>query len=264
MKIISVINQKGGVAKTVTTSNIACAMTKMGKKVLVVDLDPQGSLSIISGLYGPDGENDMEYEPNTYHVLCKDAAVEDAIVGLDYNLKGELFILPADIELENANLELQGKANPNNLLKKALRQEEIEDFFDYVIIDCPPALNRLSMNALNCSDGVLIPCIPALLAYKALQRLFITIEIIKEDNPDLEIIGLVPKLVEERREKHQKYLKKIHELGVHVFNNIPKRAIAENTSDEGVPVVLAKSGSDIGREYYKIAEHIVEKYEKLK
>ena len=261
MKIISVINQKGGVAKTVTTSNLACSLAKMGKRVLAIDLDPQGSLSIISGLYGEDGEDDIEYKPNSYHVLCKNASIEDAVLGLQYGVKGELFILPADIELEDANLELQGKANPNTVLKKALNQPEVQSFFDYVFIDCPPALNRLSLNALNCSHGIIVPCIPALLAYKGLQRLFDTVDYVREDNSELEVLGLIPTIVEERREKHQKYLNKMKNLNYPILGTIPKRALAESTSDIGVPVVLARSGSDIAREYYKIAEYIVAKYE---
>lgn len=261
MKILSIINQKGGVAKTITTSNLACALAKMGKTVLAIDLDPQGSLSIISGLYGEDGEDDIEYEATSYHILCKNAAVEDSVYGLNYDVKGKVFILPADIELENANLELQGKANPNTVLKKALNQPEVLEFFDYVLIDCPPALNRLSLNALNCSHGIIVPCIPSLLAYKGLQRLFDTVDYVREDNSNLEVLGLVPTIVEERREKHQKYLKKMKELNYPILGNIPKRALAENTSDIGIPVVLAKAGSDIAREYYKIAEYIMAKYE---
>jgi len=253
MTIIAVINQKGGVAKTVTTSNLACALAKMGKNVLAVDLDPQGSLGIISGLYGEEGEGDIEYEHTTYEVLCKNSSISQAAIYVDYNTKGELYIVPSDISLENANLDLQSQPNPNTALKKALSREEVVSYFDYVLIDCPPALNRLSMNALYCADKVVIPCTPTLLAYKGLQRLFDTIEIVMEDNTELEIVGVISTITEAHLSKHQKYIEKMKNLQYPFIGAVPKRASADKTSDIGVPVVLAKAGSDIGREYYRIA-----------
>jgi len=261
MKIISVINQKGGVAKTLTASNLACALTKMGKNVLAVDLDPQGSLSIVSGLYGPDGEGDIDYEITTYHVLCEGVSIEKAALEVNYGLEGNLFMIPADIELEGANVKLNDRTNPNNALKSALLDDGLKKYIDYVIIDCPPSLNRLTINALYCSDGIVVPCTPCLLAYKALSRLFDTVEGIQEENKSLEIIGIIPTIVEVQRTKHQKYLEKMKSLNVPVLEAVPKRALAEESSDMGVPVVLNRAGSDIGRAYYKIAEYLTRKYE---
>jgi len=180
MRKIAVLNQKGGVGKTTTVVNIAAALARMGAKVVVIDLDPQAHLTIHLGL-----------EPQTilagsYEVLTKEAKFAEEIMLVRPNL----WLLPANINLVGAESELVSVVGRETILREAV--ETVEDTFDYLIIDCPPSLGLLTLNALAATEEVLIPLQPHFLALQGFGKLLQTVELVnKRINPDLRVKGIL-------------------------------------------------------------------------
>jgi chromosome partitioning protein len=180
MRKIAVLNQKGGVGKTTTVVNAAAALARMGAKVVVIDLDPQAHLTIHLGL-----------EPQTivagsYEVLTKEAKFEGEIMLVRPNL----WLLPANINLVGAESELVSVVGRETILREAV--EPVEDKFDYLIIDCPPSLGLLTLNALAAAEEVLIPLQPHFLALQGFGKLLQTVELVnKRINPDLRVKGIL-------------------------------------------------------------------------
>lgn len=172
MKTICIVNQKGGVGKTTTSVNLASALASLGRKVLLVDLDPQGNAS--SGL----GVKRHEYQDkNIYHVLIGAAKVMESI----YKTKNEnLFLLPANADLVGAEIELVDEANREYKMKAALA--DARNHFDYVLIDCPPSLSLLTVNALSAADSFLVPLQCEYYALEGLSQLLNTAGIIKKNS----------------------------------------------------------------------------------
>ena len=180
MKVISFVNQKGGVAKTTSCVNIGASLADQGKTVLLIDLDAQGSLSTSTGLreIGAD-------ELTTYEVL-KGADIKKAIQILSEGLS----VLPTDIRLSGAKIELSSVPGREFLLREAL--SEFESVFDYVLIDCPPSLGVLTLIALTASDGVIVPVKADYLALKGMSQLVDVINVVKRRmNPGLEIVDQI-------------------------------------------------------------------------
>ena len=144
-KVISVANQKGGVGKTTTTINLSTMLAKKGKKVLLIDADPQGNATS-----GVGAEKDVEF--STYDILATDAGMEQA---LEKTMIKNLLVCPSDINLAGAEVELVSMMSREQRLKEKL--EDIKDSFDYILIDCPPSLGLITLNAFTASDSVLIP-----------------------------------------------------------------------------------------------------------
>ncbi|MBN2457190.1 MAG: ParA family protein [Sedimentisphaerales bacterium] len=180
MRRIAVLNQKGGVGKTTTVANIAAALASMGQKVAVVDLDPQAHLTIHLGLE-PDS-----VKSGSYQVLTKSTnfAAELLIV------RPNLWLLPANIDLVGAESELVSVVGRETILREAIK--EIQDKFDYLIIDCPPSLGLLTLNALAAADEILIPLQPHFLALQGFGKLLQTVELVnKRINPNLKVKGIL-------------------------------------------------------------------------
>jgi chromosome partitioning protein len=172
-------NQKGGVAKTTTAVNIAAGLALLEKKVLLVDLDPQGNLTEGLG-FDPDS-----LEKTTYDLIMENASVSDVMLQRSENL----FVLPANIELSGAEVELLSLAGKDQRLRSALAGVE---GFDYIIIDLPPSLGQLTINGLTAAREVMIPCSAEFYALKGLKRLIGTIDDIRKwSNPSLEITGII-------------------------------------------------------------------------
>lgn len=180
-KIISVANQKGGVGKTTTTVDLGASLAYMGKKVLLVDTDAQGNATSGIGVRKADVEKDI------YDVLVDEIPISETIVE---TTRENLWIVPATIQLAGAEIELTSMMARESRLKAAL--EDIEDDYDFILIDCPPALGHLTINAFTSSDSIMIPVQCEYYALEGLSQLLNTVRLVqKHFNPDLKIEGVL-------------------------------------------------------------------------
>ncbi|WP_295280776.1 AAA family ATPase, partial [Veillonella sp.] len=180
-KVIAITNQKGGVGKTTTSVNLSACIAKLGKKVLLIDMDPQGNAS--SGL-GIDKDN---LELCIYDVLINGMTMNDVIVPTALK---KLKIAPASIDLAGAGVELVNLPKREHILKKALK--EVKDDYDFIFIDCPPSLDLLTLNAMTAADGVLIPIQSEFYALEGVSQLINTVNLVKKSlNEKLEVEGVL-------------------------------------------------------------------------
>lgn len=212
-RIISVANQKGGVGKTTTTVNLGACLAFEGKKVLLVDIDAQGNATSGVGIRKPDVVKDI------YDVLVNEESIEEAI--LPSSRKG-LDIVPATIQLAGAEIELTSMMARESRLKSAL--EEIRDRYDFILIDCPPSLGHLTINAFTASDSILIPVQCEYYALEGLSQLLNTVRLVqKHFNPGLKIEGVLLTMYDARTN-----------LGAEVVEEV-RRYFQENVYDTIIP-----------------------------
>jgi chromosome partitioning protein len=252
MKTICIVNQKGGVGKTTTSVNLASALATLGRKVLLVDLDPQGNAS--SGL----GIKRHEYnDKNIYHVLIGEAKVMEAV----HKTKNEnLFILPANADLVGAEIELVDEANREYKMKTALA--DAAEHFEYVLIDCPPSLSLLTVNALTAANSFLVPLQCEYYALEGLSQLLNTAGIIKKKlNPSLKIEGILLTMFDTRNNlSHQV----VQEIQTHfkdkVFSSvIPRNVRLSEAPSHGVSIFEYDDRSVGAKKYYELAVELDEK-----
>jgi chromosome partitioning protein len=180
MRSMAVINQKGGVGKTTTAVNMAAALSEEGNRVCVIDMDPQAHASLHLGL------NAIGDEASVYDILCGDASIEDTRQWVNERLA----VIPSNLDLAAAEMELAGEVGREVILRDKLELDREE--FDYLILDCPPSLGVLTLNALTAVDEVFLPLQPHFLALHGLSKLLKTIEIVsKRLNPGLHLSGVV-------------------------------------------------------------------------
>lgn len=252
VKVIAIANQKGGVAKTTTTHNLGVALSAKGKRVLLIDLDSQASLTISAGI------EPLEIEKNIVSVLKKDA---EPISNCIQNVKENLDMVTSIIDLAPMEMEMLARASREKILDRALKPVAGE--YDYVLIDCPPQLSILTINALSCADGVIIPVKTDYLAYRGLTQLQDSIQEIQDlINPRLSVLGVIATLYEMRVTDDNEILealKKEHNL----IGVVKKLAVAKKGVYDGVAVVEASPTSEIAKEYNAIADMIIaDKYER--
>lgn len=186
MKFISIVNQKGGTGKTTTAISLGCVLAQKGKKVLLIDLDPQGNLSYSLG------EN--EFEHSIGEVLMGEASIKEAIIHVE---KEGLDIIPSSVDLANVEITLAQVDSRETQLKDALKNLQ---GYDYVLIDCPPSFSLLAVNSLTLSNEVIIPMQMTALSLQGLELIYTTIERVKETlNPKLNILGILPVMIDKRR-----------------------------------------------------------------
>lgn len=242
--ITAIVNQKGGVAKTTTTHALATALALQGKKVLMVDLDAQSSLTICTGI------KPFELEYNMYDVICKGKPIAEIL----FESQPNLHIAPANINLANADLELVGKFNRENTLRKALAP--ICDYYDHIFIDCSPSLSLLVMNALTAADQVIIPCSPDYLAYQGLQLLTNSINQVKaETNPDLFIKGIIITM-NDNRTLHAREIKELISKDYPLLGEIGFSVKVKDSVINGLSIVAYDPKHQIAKDYISIAANL--------
>ncbi|MBA96910.1 MAG: ParA family protein [Sulfitobacter sp.] len=251
-KIIAIANQKGGVGKTTTTINLAAALVEEGKRVLVIDLDPQGNAS--TGL-GIDIDN---RDFTTYELLLEDIALDQVI--LTTATEG-LHIVPATVDLSSADLELISNEKRSFLLHDALRQTSMDDFrFDYILIDCPPSLNLLTVNAMIAAHSILVPLQSEFFALEGLSQLMLTIrEVRQSGNKDLRIEGVLLTMYDQRNNLSQQVEHDARtNLGELVYKTvIPRNVRVSEAPSFSMPVLSYDSGSKGAKAYRDLAREIL-------
>lgn len=252
-KIIAVANQKGGVGKTTTTINLAAALVELGKRVLLVDLDPQGNAS--TGL----GIELEEREFTTYELLLEDLDLTDVVQETDQD---GLYIVPATVDLSSADIELMSNEKRSFLLHDALRQVQMDQFdLDFILIDCPPSLNLLTVNAMIAAHSVLVPLQSEFFALEGLSQLMLTIrEVRQTGNKDLRIEGVVLTMYDKRNNLSQQVEKDAREnLGDLVFETvIPRNVRVSEAPSFAMPVLSYDSQSKGAVAYRALAAEIVQ------
>lgn len=251
-KIIAVANQKGGVGKTTTTINLAAALAELGKKVLVVDLDPQGNAS--TGLGIP--LDDREF--TTYELLLEDIDLHEVIQATEFE---RLNIIPATVDLSSADIELISNEKRSYLLHDALRQTQMDGFgFDYILIDCPPSLNLLTVNAMIAAHSILVPLQSEFFALEGLSQLMMTIrEVRQTGNKDLRIEGVVLTMIDKRNNLSQQVEHDAREnLGELVFKTmIPRNVRVSEAPSFAMPVLAYDSLSKGAEAYRALADELI-------
>jgi len=191
-KTIAVVNQKGGVGKTTTVINLAAGLSLLGKKVLIIDLDPQGNST--SGL----GIEKSSLNKSTYNLLIEDMKIDEVIRKIDIKENKKIYICPSNAELSGADIELYDLEEREWILNKALNNSNLDEF-NYILIDCPPSLSLLTINAFAASNSLLVPVQCEFYAMEGLAQLNKTINLIIERiNPSLEIEGLLLTMFDSR------------------------------------------------------------------
>lgn len=249
--VLTLANQKGGVGKTTTAVNLAAFLGKKKKKVLVLDLDPQGNAT--SGL----GIDKGELESTIYDVLVNEVDIEDAIWE---SSAANVWICPTNINLAGAEIELVNVMSRENVLKEALKS--VKDNYDYVIIDCPPSLSILTINALTASDGIIIPIQGEYYALEGLTQLVDTINIVKKKlNKNLSILGVVLTMFDRRTQLTRQVEDEVENyFKDKVFNtHIPRNVRLAEAPSHGVAILDYDKNSKGAKAYESLAAEVIKR-----
>ncbi len=249
-RIIAIANQKGGVGKTTTAINLSACLAEQGKKVLVIDLDPQGNTTSGFGLDKDSLENTV------YQLMLDECTVRESMYGVDQieNLK----LIPSDVDLAGAEIELLGRNEREYILKNEV--DYIKDDFDFIIIDCPPSLNMLTINALTTSDSVLVPIQCEYYALEGIAQLMHTIELVKERlNSKLEIDGVVFTMYDSRTNLSSDVVDTVKQnLQAYVYQTIiPRNVRLAEAPSNGLPINLYDGKSAGAESYRNLAKEVI-------
>ena len=257
-RIIAIANQKGGVGKTTTTINLGAALSRLGCKVLIVDLDPQGNASTGLGV----ATDDREY--TTYELLLDDVALSEVIKSTD---TPGLYIVPATVDLSSADVELVSNEKRSFLLHDALRQFAMDDLgYDYILIDCPPSLNLLTVNAMVAAHSILVPLQSEFFALEGLSQLMLTIrEVRQAANAALRIEGVVLTMYDSRNNLSQQVEADAREnLGELVFRTVIPRNVRLSEAPSFAKSVLDYDPESKGaRAYIALAEELLKNHGRM-
>ena len=252
-RIIAVANQKGGVGKTTTATNLSACLAEKGKKVLVIDIDPQGNTS--SGL----GINKNEVENTVYEMILGLASIKECI---QKEVIENLSVLPSNINLAGAEIELIGVEEKEYILKKEIGK--VKKDYDFIVIDCPPSLNTLTVNAMTTADTVLVPIQCDFFALEGLTQLIHTVDLVKERlNPKLEIEGVVFTMYDARTNLSLQVVENVKEnLNQTIYKSIiPRNVRLAEAPSHGMPINLYDSKSAGAEAYRELADEVIERGE---
>lgn len=250
-KIVAIFNQKGGVGKTTTCVNFAAALGQKGKKTLLVDCDPQGNTT--SGV----GLDKSEIENSSYDILINDVSAKDAVVKTEFK---NLSVLPADMNLAGAELELAENENRFKALKKALATVIMD--YDYIIIDCPPSLGLISLNALTAADTVIVPLQCEYYALEGLSQLLGTIRTVKQHyNEHLELEGVLYTMYDTRLKLNQQVMEEVEQYfpSKAYKTRIPRSVKLAEAPSFGKPILYYEKYSKPAFAYKKFADEFLKK-----
>jgi len=250
LKIIAIANQKGGVGKTTTAVNLSACLAAKGKKILLIDIDPQGNST--SGL----GLNKNNIQKSIYDVLINEEPIENVIIDSKYS---NLYIVPSNIQLAGAEIELVSLFSREYKLKKAL--DDVRGKYDFIFIDCPPSLGLLTINALTSANSVLVPIQCEYYALEGLTQLMNTIKLVQKHlNPELQVEGVVLTMFDARTNLA---IQVVDEVKKFFKNKVYKTIIPRNVRlgeapSFGQPITVYDPKSKGAEAYIELAEEIME------
>jgi chromosome partitioning protein len=251
-KIIAIVNQKGGVGKTTSTINISSALAIQGKKTLLIDLDPQGNSSTGFGI--------RNRSKNIYNVLSGECHISEAILKTKID---NLEIISSNVDLSACEIELTNVENREYVLKNKLKDVIYE--YEYILIDCPPSLGMLTINALAAIDDIIVPMQCEFFALEGLSHLLTTLELVKNSiNQNLKINGIILTMYDKRNKLTQQVEKDVRNfLGNRVYKTIiPRNIKLSEAPSYGLPALIYDKNCPGSVAYKKLAAEIIETYSK--
>ena len=256
-KVIAIANQKGGVAKTTTASNLGIGLTRQGKRVLLIDADAQGDLTASLGIQEPDNL-DISLATVMANII-NDEPMDDSY-GIIKHAEG-IDLMPGNIELSGIEVSLVNVMSRELILKAYI--EQVRDHYDYILIDCMPSLGMITINAFACADSVLIPVQAAYLPVKGLQQLIKTIGKVKRQlNPNLEIEGILLTMVDARTNYARDIaalLSDTYGSNIRIFKqSIPASVRAAETPAEGISIYKHDAKGKVAKAYQSLTEEVMD------
>ena len=252
-RIIAVANQKGGVGKTTTSINLAACLAEKGKKVLAVDMDPQGNLT--SGL----GVDKDSVEKSIYELIIGEVDITEVI---NKEVLENLAIIPTSIDLSAAEIELIGVDDNEYILRNAI--DQVKDQYDFVIIDCPPSLSMLTINAMTTADSVIVPIQCEYYALEGLSQLIHTVELVKDRlNSKLEMEGVVFTMYDARTNLSLQVVENVKDnLQQNIYKTIiPRNIRLAEAPSYGLPINKYDPKSTGAESYMRLADEVIEREE---
>ena len=251
-RIIAIANQKGGVGKTTTSINLSACLAELGKKVLVIDLDPQGNTT--SG-FGIDKE---KIENTVYELMLGECSIRESMTKVE-NIE-HLSLIPSNVNLAGAEIELLGINEKEYILKNAV--DYIRDDYDFIIIDCPPSLNMLTVNAMTTADSILVPIQCEYYALEGLSQLVHTIDLVQQRlNPELHIDGIVFTMYDVRTNLSNQVVENVRtNLDTKIYDTlIPRNIRLAEAPSHGLPINMYDTKSAGAESYRMLAKEVMER-----
>lgn len=248
-RTIAIANQKGGVGKSTTAINLSACLAESEKKVLIIDIDPQGNTT--SGF----GVEKNEVENTVYQLLLGECELKDCIIDLDIE---NLDLIPSNVNLSGAEIELIGVENKEYILKSNI--DQVRDEYDYIIIDCPPSLNMLTINAMTTANTVLVPIQCEYYALEGLTQLMHTIDLVQDRlNPELEMEGVVFTMFDARTNLSLQVVENVKaNLNQNIYKTIiPRNVRLAEAPSYGLPITLYDGRSAGAESYRLLAEEVI-------